>query len=44
VLDLAAAHGVATPVARAAKASYAEAQRRGLGRLDYSAVYAARTP
>ncbi|HEX2110682.1 MAG TPA: NAD(P)-dependent oxidoreductase [Gaiellaceae bacterium] len=44
VLELAEAHGVATPVARAGRASYAEAQKRGLGRHDYSAVYAARTP
>jgi 3-hydroxyisobutyrate dehydrogenase len=44
VLELAEARGVATPVARAGRASYAEAQKRGLGRLDYSAVYAARTP
>jgi 3-hydroxyisobutyrate dehydrogenase len=43
-LDLADAHRVATPVARAGRASYAEAQERGLGRLDYSAVYAARNP
>ena len=44
VLELADAHGVVTPVARAGRASYAEAQERGLGRLDYSAVYATRTP
>jgi 3-hydroxyisobutyrate dehydrogenase len=44
VLELADAHGVATPVARAGRASYADAQERGLGRLDYSAVYATRTP
>jgi 3-hydroxyisobutyrate dehydrogenase len=43
-LELADAHGAATPVARAARGSYAEAQERGLGRLDYSAVYAARVP
>lgn len=41
-LDLAASRGVATPVTRAGRASYGEAQEHGLGRLDYSAVYAAR--
>jgi 3-hydroxyisobutyrate dehydrogenase len=44
VLELAEKHSVAAPVAGAGRASYAEAQERGLGRLDYSAVYAARTP
>ncbi|HEX2045548.1 MAG TPA: NAD(P)-dependent oxidoreductase [Gaiellaceae bacterium] len=42
-LELADAHGVGAPVARAGRASYAEAQRQGLGRLDYSAVYTARS-
>ena len=43
-LELADAHGAATPVARAARGSYAAAQERGLGHLDYSAVYEAGTP
>jgi 3-hydroxyisobutyrate dehydrogenase len=41
-LELAGSHGGATPVASAGRASYADAQEQGLGRLDYSAVYAAR--
>lgn len=41
-LELAAAHGVDVPVARASKACYADAQERDLGRLDYSAVYSAK--
>jgi 3-hydroxyisobutyrate dehydrogenase len=41
-LDLADSHGIAVPVARAARASYREAREQGLGRLDYSAVYRAR--
>ena len=38
-LELAASHRLDTPVAAAAIASYREAQREGLGALDYSAVY-----
>ena len=38
-LELVASHGLETPVATAAIASYREAQRDGLGALDYSAVY-----
>lgn len=38
-LELAAAHGIDTPVAVAAIASYRQAQGDGLGTLDYSAVY-----
>jgi 3-hydroxyisobutyrate dehydrogenase len=41
-IELAEAHGVAAPVARAGRASYFEAQEQGLGSLDYSAVYEAR--
>jgi 3-hydroxyisobutyrate dehydrogenase len=40
-LELAAGHEVASPVARAAQASYLAARERGLGALDYSAVYLA---
>ena len=43
-LELGAAQGVGLPVARASRASYRDAQEQGLGHLDYSAVYAARTP
>jgi 3-hydroxyisobutyrate dehydrogenase len=39
--ELADEHGVEPTVARAALAAYREAQGRGLGRLDYSAVYRA---
>ena len=41
-LELAAAHGIDVPVAQASRARYGDAQRQGLGRLDYSAVFAAR--
>lgn len=41
-LELAAAHGVETPIARASRERYRDAQEQGLGALDYSAVYAAR--
>ena len=37
--DLAAEHGLDADVARTALAAYRHAQNRGLGRLDYSAVY-----
>jgi len=40
-LELAAEHGLATPVTDAALARYREAQAQGLGRLDYSAVFLA---
>jgi 3-hydroxyisobutyrate dehydrogenase len=40
--ELAEEAGVGSPVANAALASYRDAQRQGLGRLDYSAVYLAR--
>ncbi|MGI8606331.1 MAG: NAD(P)-dependent oxidoreductase [Gaiellaceae bacterium] len=43
-LELAAAHGVETPVASASRARYRDAQVRGLGGLDYSAVYAPHRP
>ncbi len=36
---LAEEHGVAVPVAEAAREAYREAQAAGFGRLDYSAVY-----
>jgi 3-hydroxyisobutyrate dehydrogenase len=39
-LELAAAHGVETPVASASRERYRDAQEQGLGALDYSAVYA----
>jgi 3-hydroxyisobutyrate dehydrogenase len=39
--ELAKEHGVDPAVARAALDAYRAAQRRGLGRLDYSAVYLA---
>jgi len=39
--ELAEEHGVEPTVAEAALAAYREAQERGLGRLDYSAVYRA---
>ena len=41
-IELAGEHGVEPEVARTALAAYREAQERGLGRLDYSAVYLAR--
>lgn len=41
VLALAGAHGVETPVATTSRDRYREAQERGAGALDYSAVYAA---
>jgi 3-hydroxyisobutyrate dehydrogenase len=37
--EAARAHGISTPVADAALASYGSAQERGRGSLDYSAVY-----
>jgi 3-hydroxyisobutyrate dehydrogenase len=40
-LALAGAHGVETPVAATSRDRYREAQERGAGALDYSAVYAA---
>lgn len=40
-LALAGAHGVETPVATTSRDRYREAQERGAGALDYSAVYAA---
>jgi 3-hydroxyisobutyrate dehydrogenase len=40
-LELADAHGLEAPVARASRARYREAQERDLGSLDYSAVYEA---
>lgn len=43
-LALAAAHGVEAPVASASRARYREAQERGAGALDYSAVYTALDP
>jgi 3-hydroxyisobutyrate dehydrogenase len=39
--ELAEEHGVEPAVAQTALAAYREAQERGLGRLDYSAVYLA---
>jgi 3-hydroxyisobutyrate dehydrogenase len=42
-VDLAGQHGVDADVAQAALASYREAQERGFGRLDYSAVYLSET-
>jgi 3-hydroxyisobutyrate dehydrogenase len=39
--ELAEEHGVEPAVAQTALAAYREAQERGLGRLDYSAVYRA---
>jgi 3-hydroxyisobutyrate dehydrogenase len=39
-LDLAAEHGVETPVATVSRERYRDAQEQGLGGLDYSAVYA----
>jgi 3-hydroxyisobutyrate dehydrogenase len=39
-LELAAAHGVETPVATVSRERYRDAQEQGLGGLDYSAVYA----
>lgn len=44
VLELAAARGVDAPVGAASLARYREAQSRGLGALDYSAVFSARRP
>jgi 3-hydroxyisobutyrate dehydrogenase-like beta-hydroxyacid dehydrogenase len=41
--ELAEEHGVVPGVAEAALAAYRDAQERGLGRLDYSAVYLAAT-
>lgn len=38
-LELADSHGLDAPVASAAIASFRQAQREGLGALDYSAVY-----
>jgi 3-hydroxyisobutyrate dehydrogenase len=43
-LELAAAHGVEAPVASASLERYRDAQARGLGGLDYSAVYAPHRP
>jgi 3-hydroxyisobutyrate dehydrogenase len=43
-LALAAAHGVDAPVATTSRDRYREAQERGAGGLDYSAVYAALRP
>lgn len=43
-LELAADHGVETPVASASRERYRDAQERGLGGLDYSAVYAPHRP
>jgi 3-hydroxyisobutyrate dehydrogenase len=43
-LTLAAAHGVEAPVASTSRDRYREAQERGAGALDYSAVYAALRP
>jgi 3-hydroxyisobutyrate dehydrogenase len=43
-LGLAAEHGVETPVAATSRERYREAQERGAGALDYSAVYAALRP
>jgi 3-hydroxyisobutyrate dehydrogenase len=43
-LELAAGHGVETPVASASRERYRDAQERGLGGLDYSAVYAPQHP
>jgi 3-hydroxyisobutyrate dehydrogenase len=43
-LALAAAHGVEAPVATTSRDRYREAQERGAGALDYSAVYAALRP
>lgn len=43
-LELAAAHGVKTPVASASRERYRDAQKQGLGGLDYSAVYAPYPP
>ena len=40
-LALAGAHGVETPVATTSRDRYREAQERGAGALDYSAVYEA---
>jgi 3-hydroxyisobutyrate dehydrogenase len=40
-LALAAAHGVEAPVATTSRDRYREAQERGAGALDYSAIYAA---
>ena len=41
--ELAEEHGVEPDVARTALAAYRRAQERGLGRLDYSAVYLAKS-
>jgi 3-hydroxyisobutyrate dehydrogenase len=43
-LALAAAHGVEAPVATTSRDRYRQAQERGAGALDYSAVYAAQRP
>lgn len=43
-LELAAARGVEAPVASASRERYREAQARGEGPLDYSAVHTARPP
>jgi 3-hydroxyisobutyrate dehydrogenase-like beta-hydroxyacid dehydrogenase len=43
-LGLAAAHGVEASVASTSRDRYREAQSRGAGALDYSAVYAALRP
>lgn len=43
-LELAAARGVDARVGSASLACYREAQNRGLGALDYSAVFSARRP
>ena len=43
-LELAAAHGVEVPVAATSRERYREAQERGAGALDYSAVYVALRP
>ena len=43
-LALAAAHGVGATVASISRERYREAQERGAGALDYSAVYAALRP
>jgi 3-hydroxyisobutyrate dehydrogenase len=40
-LEVADTHGVTMPVTGASRASYREAQKQGLGGLDYSAVYRA---
>ena len=42
--DLAASHGVAAEITEAALAQYREGQERGLGALDYSAVYVVKRP